>query len=1106
MEERTYEESKNNSKNNFYKYPIRNSENITKENINFEDNCIEAVLKSYENLYKDPDERNKIKEKLIIPFFHQELIDENNVKDFSLDENINYIKNYSILFRKNHLNEVAIKLEHFFGEDNKNYFSFSSFIIKIFLNKNNEDESQDSQYSNPFKYQNFWVNGLKIIIFELIGILFFLRLFTIINYFSYNSDGEEINKNLEILNSNLNSSNLDKLSSNFNFTGNKDDKSWNNFISNEYRCLSFDISDLLDENYSFNITCQEGKQFFYISKFGVSPFNEESENIAECYSSSFKNLIKVDSECDLSNYLDEQLKEYKYKEANIEIKIKEMNISNSILNKCNNKYQRKKFFLSYSCYIPNVKYFKKDFKRGKIILIYLIFELFFLGIMYNDFLVFRRIFFEKLNNNPDKNIKNLTLMIDSISIEKDKIISYLSKVLLQIKNILFQAGSLQNQQYYQCIREINYSFLNSEEKELYEEFNSLLQKRNYLESIIRNGGGNRNLKRSVIKDLLCCCCQNTYKEEFKENEKELKKVFKKILQKEKNTEKIKKIYITFSSYKDKKNLKNRKIQIDGEFYILKKADLYPNDINWENINKNKPIKIIRRIISYFLLIIFMFIVFLGNLIISRIQNSFERKYNLSTDCTNIASENIDSEIYYEFIDKNKTEKEKIYTYCYCKSDFNGNKLFYNNLEFDPCQDYNENNYKRKLNVQVLSAIISIIDVFVDPIVDKIISIQIFESKSYKNNLKIVISIIILLFSNIISVILINARFNSNKIITFFIFGKYEDITPEWVKSIPNNILYSLAYSAGFFFIKTVFNIILQICIKIQFLWKNPINNNYDFIKIYSPEIDYSEYTAYVIYFFLTISILQMNIYIFICVFLIIILYSILYFSKCFVRSYSVFLNKQYFKIFFAFIILVFIFFVLGDFWWYSSEYYFIDINENVYNNFFGSNKELIDKFIKGNAGILEKIKAKFLLKRNICLYIQILMIIILEFCNSFFCQPKKDNDSNNNSLNMNDYIAIKFYEIYRLLYYKLGKKKFLSKIPDNEYYNFIEFKYYENIFHFFPGAKESNILHQSMLGIKNDLIRKNEIQFINPDYSYSPMLLDDYCISSISKLVLSPNY
>ena len=438
------------------------------------------------------------------------MIDENNVKDFSLDENINYIKNYSILFRKNHLNEDAIKLEYIFGEDNKNYFCFSSFINKVFLNKNNEDESQDSQYSNPFKYHNFWVNGLKIIIFELIGILLILRLFTILSCFSYNSHGEEINKNLDILDSNLNSSNLDKLTSKFNFTGNKDDKSWNNFISNEYRCLSFDISDLLDENYSFNITCQEGKQFFYISKFGVSPFNEESENIAECYSSSFKNLIKVDSECDLSNHLDEQLKEYKYKEANIEIKIKEMNISNSILNKCNNKYQRKKFFLSYSCYIPNVKYFKKDFKRGKIILIYLLFELFFLGIIYIDFLRFRRIFFEKLNNNPDKNIKNLTLMIDSISIEKDKIIPYLSKVLLQIRNILFQAGSLQNQQYYQCIREINYSFLNSEEKELYEEFNSLLQKRNYLESIIRNGGGNRNLPRSVIKDLLCCCCcQNT---------------------------------------------------------------------------------------------------------------------------------------------------------------------------------------------------------------------------------------------------------------------------------------------------------------------------------------------------------------------------------------------------------------------------------------------------------------------------------------------------------------------------------------------------------------------------------------------------------------------
>ena len=50
---------------------------------------------------------------------------------------------------------------------------------------------------------------------------------------------------------------------------------------------------------------------------------------------------------------------------------------------------------------------------------------------------------------------------------------------------------------------------------------------------------------------------------------------------------------------------------------------------------------------------------------------------------------------------------------------------------------------------------------------------------------------------------------------------------------------------------------------------------------------------------------------------------------------------------------------------------FIDIHENVYNDFFGSNKQLIDKFIKGNANISEKILAKLLIKRNICFIIQL---------------------------------------------------------------------------------------------------------------------------------------
>ena len=927
-----------------------------------------------------------------------------------------------------------MKIKNIFGEDNKTNFSFSSCIIKYWNKLKDEDEEENNENNISFKYQNFWINGLKIIIFELIAIFFILRIFTLLNYFSFNLNGKkDINQY------------FNNFTLNFNFTRDNEDKSWNNFISNEYRCLSLDIYDLLDENYSFNITCKEGKQFYYISKFGVSPFNEENENIAECFSSSFKNLIKVDTECDLTNYLDEQLRDYKYKEANIEININQMNLTNTILNKCNNKNQRKKFFLSYSCYIPNVSYYTNEFKRRKIITYYLILGTLILMPTYLDFITFRRIFFEQLNNNENKNIKNLTLMIDSINIERNNVVPFLNRVLLCIKNILNQDGKSENNQYYEYIREINYSFLNGEEKKLYEQFNNLLQKKYYLESIIKNGKGNETLPRNIIfkifSTIFCfnCCCRKTYKIEYLSNEKELKEIFKKIEQ-EQNSENIKKIYITFSSYKYKKIFKNKKIEIDHQFYILKKADLFPNDINWENLNINKGKKYILRFISYFLLAIFIFSFFLIILFISRVQNTFERKYNLSTDCTNIINANITGEIYNEFIDKNITEKEKIYTYCYCQSDSNGNKIFYDNLEFDPCQDYNKQNYKRKLFVHILSAIISIVNLGLGIIVDKIISIQKFESKSNQNNLKITISILILLFTNNISVILINARFTSNKIITFFIFGKYEDITPEWIKSIPNTVAYSLIYSMIIFFVKSVFKIISQKCIKLNFLWENPINHYYNFIKIYAPEIDYSEYSVYIIFFFLTISIFPMDIAICLAAFIFILYYSFVYFNTCLIKSYSFFINKQYFKIFFIFIISVFIIFIFGDFWWYSSEYYFIDIDEDVYNDFFGSNKELIDKFLKGNANILEKITAKLLLKRNISFYVQIALILLLEFL-FLFCKPDKNDESlNESSLVMNDYISIKYYEIYRLLFNKICILN-NSNYRNNEYYNFIEFKY-----------------------------------------------------------------
>ena len=129
------------------------------------------------------------------------------------------------------------------------------------------------------------------------------------------------------------------------------------FYLNEYRCLSLDLDNLLNEDFSISLSCTEGKQFFYISKFGISNLNEEGENIAGCYSKSFKNLINIDSNCDLSDYLNNQLNVSRFKEGEIIINMGRMNIPNRIINNCRNYNRTTKFYLSYSCYIP---FFKKE--------------------------------------------------------------------------------------------------------------------------------------------------------------------------------------------------------------------------------------------------------------------------------------------------------------------------------------------------------------------------------------------------------------------------------------------------------------------------------------------------------------------------------------------------------------------------------------------------------------------------------------------------------------------------------------------------------------------------------------------------------------------------
>jgi hypothetical protein len=69
-----------------------------------------------------------------------------------------------------------------------------------------------------------------------------------------------------------------------------------------------------------------------------------------------------------------------------------------------------------------------------------------------------------------------------------------------------------------------------------------------------------------------------------------------ILKNKENIKNIKKIYITFSSYKIKTKFKNKEIIIGNKSCALKKSDMLPYDINWENLNFK--VKIFRRLYQF----------------------------------------------------------------------------------------------------------------------------------------------------------------------------------------------------------------------------------------------------------------------------------------------------------------------------------------------------------------------------------------------------------------------------------------------------------------------------------------------------------------------------
>ena len=1051
------------------------------------------ILSSYETLYDDNNQEKKnMYSDLINQYFNNQLIDENYVYYFT-NKDTEKVKN-SIMYQK-YIIKQTDKSNQFKEIFNHMFCSFRLFncLFDCFSFKTGgqilNDKNIKNESSKHLQYHNFWNFGLNLIFFEITGFFLisqvFIMLFLIIGYQDENKTSFE----------------------------------WERFSSNQYKCLQLQLNDLLNENYSFNITCVENKNFFYISKFGISSINEEGVNIAGCFSSSFKNLINTDPDCDLSRYLDNKLEEYKFKEANIEINIKEMNIANEILNNCKNKNQRQKFFLSYSCYIPYIKKDNENKKRSDLIGPIIFFEsiLFFLNYLS---LFYHSIKFSKAMRQ--NNIKNITLKIDTLNIEREKIPHFLNELLISIKNKLLSLNIInQNDSYYSMIKEINYSFLNSEEKDLYDKLNYLLRKRVFLLEKINTEDKDKPIPRNLILTILSkifCCLSKTYFQEFEKTEKDLKEILDKIYKRKESDYELRKIYITFSNYEIKSLLKNQKILIENEYHILKKCDMSPHDINWENLNVDKKKKLIRRIISYFLIVILLFAYFLIVIIISVAQNTFRRKYNILSDCSNVDYKNNNNLIYDEFINKEQNEKEKIYTYCYCQSELNNQKITYNEKTFDPCETYNKYNFQRTVYIYLLSAVLVIFNLFIDIIVDKIISIQQFESKSNQKNLNIATTIIILIFTNIVSVVVINAKIKDSNISDYF--GIYEDITPQWINEMSENILANLYSKIGVNILLNLIYITLfaenrccynkPIYYYILFLLDNPIIHFYDYFKIYAPEKNYVKYSTITIFFLFNAGILIFLPIHALIASICLMIQAILFLSQnSFLYSFTYVLNKIYFKMIFILITIFLIFHTLLEIWWYSSEYFFIDINENVYNDFYGSNRDLIDKFLKGNASISEKIKVKLSLKRNIFFIIQLIVIIIMEIIRIFLFQKKKPKGKGNfdeNLLQLDEYSKIKYYEFYKLLNSKISLLNLNDNESVKELYNFIQYKFNEYKNDALIDEELNDSFNKIIIFKKNKMIEEKNVIINNPDFTFSPFLLDQYSISFTSKFVLSPYY
>ena len=1088
-----------------------NEKNKIDEKLNM-DNFFGIFLEKTEKLYQIPQKENSmdniVRNNLINPYLNDELIDENYYNLFS--ESQNYTN--SLMFKKNGIREREIKK---FDEEKKNNnynninynYNYNYYNYNYNYSYYNNTSIVDKQCKYDFKYfcGSFYKEGSeekKISSIKSI-ILIISFIFTIFSL-CFNDEFSLVNDDSD--SGLLASSSL-------------------KFYTKEYLCLSFDISDLKKENFTFNIRCPNETLFYYVSKFGISPDNEEGENIANCYSKSFRNLIKTNFDCDFGKNMDYYLTDFKYNSGVFKVENKNLDFIES-LKSCSNINNKNKIFMSYSCYYPYLKKLDNNITRKKFISPIILSESICIMLCYLILFIFRIFFYRNMNKVNNITLKDLTIMLDNLDIKKTNLPSVLNSIIFEI-NTKIENFSLYD------IQEINYSFINSEEKELYEELNKLIIKNRYLEKNISNKEYPRCCLFRVLFTVLFCF-KTTFKEEYMNNQKKLKNIINKILKEKDPCDNIRKIYITFYTHEHKEIMRQNSILIDNKKYIFKNADMHPHDINWENLNISSKERKIRRILSYLIIIIFMIVYFIIIVFLSKAKNNFEKKFNLNTDCSNIDYRN-NYFLYKEYINKEQTNKEKIFTYCYCASDLNGEKINYNNDNFDPCNTYNKYKFNRTFFLYFLSAIETIIGFFIDKIVEKIISIQKFESKSKNENAIFIISIIILIFEKIFSIIFIYAKFSDSKNKPYFFDGIYEDITPDWINSVSEQI-----YASGFTYIYlNALNEFKKICCCKRiylilgyfslFFINEPISSFNEFYKNYAPIEDKSFFIFIAYVFFLSNTIIFSPI----CNLVnFLVLTCILFYSKFkdkfyhFKNSYSFIRNKQYFRIIFTIMNIIFFSRLIFGIWWYSSEYFFIDLNKDaIYQELISTKyNKYIDEFLKGEANTRQKIIIKLLLKRNIWLYIAIGLIIICEV--GYFIVSKilkKEKIYYTTSLERPDmYREIKLYQYYRLLYYKINKIYFNKSHEYKCLKKFIKDKMimYKNAILNTIDYSINPIDNENIIQLKNKIIRDNYLiedsynyeycsgifKIKNNDQIYSPFILEDYEISFNLKFIFSPYY